>query len=189
MKSLRRDAKETALCGAVVLAVWYATQLAGFGSAIIQTTAAVPVEDQRVALAAADAARAGTSQTAAVSIPAVVIPPVVSADVADIATPEAATAIDPVAAIDAMVAANTAPAMDEPIVMASLPDPSSIPAPELSPVEVAIANPAEPAPDDIKPAVSAIEILRRMPGRGRLHRPLLVGALSTDPQARHRQDA
>ena len=158
MKNLRRDTKETALCAAVVLAVWYATQLAGFGSAIVQTTAAVPVEDQRVALVTADAARAGTLQTAAVSIPAVVIPPVVSADVADIATPEAATAIDPVAAIDAMVAANTAPAMDEPIVMASLPDPSSIPAPKLPPVELAIANPAEPAPDDIKPAVSAIEI-------------------------------
>ena len=54
MINLRRNAKETAVCGTVVLAVWYATQLSGLGSAILQTTAALPVQEPRAAVVSAD---------------------------------------------------------------------------------------------------------------------------------------
>jgi hypothetical protein len=153
MISLRRDAKETALCGAVILAVWYAAQLGGFASAIIQTTAAVPVQEPRAALlAAAGTERGAIPQTTAV-IPAVVDAPIVSAEVTDVAEPEIKTATDTAPVTD------TATAPDATIVMASLPDPSSIPEPEVPLVEVAIANPSDTAPDDVKPAATAIEIL------------------------------
>ena len=159
MKSLRRDAKDTALCGMVILAVWYATQLGGFGSAILLTTAAVPVQETHAALPDAVAERIDLPRTTAISIPAIVSAPVVGADVADSAEPETVASTDPVAPMDAMVAADSVTVVDELIVVAALPDPSSVPAPELPAVEVAIANPSDPVPDDVKPAVSAIDVL------------------------------
>ena len=44
--SSRQSAKETALCGTVVLAVWFSAWLSGFGSAVVETTAAIPVEQR-----------------------------------------------------------------------------------------------------------------------------------------------
>ena len=55
--STGQSAKETALCGTVVLAVWFSAWLAGFGSAVVQTTAALPVEQRSAALLPADAER------------------------------------------------------------------------------------------------------------------------------------
>ncbi|HEV7601808.1 MAG TPA: peptidase M15 [Bradyrhizobium sp.] len=147
--SPRQSAKETALCGAVVLAVWASAWLAGFGSAVVQTTAAIPVEHQRAALPAADTERADTAQLAAMG----------NATVANIdvtpAEPETAMATTIIAAPDEP---NTA-APDEPsMVVAALPDSSQVPATELPLVQVASADPSDPAPNDIKKAVELIEI-------------------------------
>ncbi len=151
MISLRRDAKETALCGAVVVAVWYATQLGGFASAIVQTTAAVPVQEPRAALVTESAESIAFSQTSAVSFP-----PVMSLELTDVAAPTTDSAA---ATADVATEADTVAAVDQPIVVASLPNPSSIPATDMAVEQVATANPSDPALDDVKPAVSAIEIL------------------------------
>jgi hypothetical protein len=138
--SPRRFAKVAALCGTVVLAVWFGVRLAGFGSAVVETTGAVPVEDRRAALLTADAERADTAT-------AICNATVVNADVAPATEPETGMASDATAT------------QDEPklIVEAALSSP--IPAPELPPIQVATANPSDPALDDVKRAVGAIEIL------------------------------
>jgi hypothetical protein len=147
----RQSAKETALCGAVVLAVWYSAWLAGFGSAVVQTTAAVPVEHQRAALLTADAERADAPQPAAMGNATVA-----NIDVTPAAEPETAMAAGAMTAPDEP---NTA-VPDEPlIVVAALPDSSQIPAPELPLVQVATANPSDPAPADVKQVAARIEIL------------------------------
>jgi hypothetical protein len=147
---LLRFAKVAALCGTVVFAVWSGVWLAGFGSAVVQTTAAIPVEHRRAALPAADTERADTPQLAAMG----------NATVANIdvtpAEPETAMATTIIAAPDEP---NTA-APDEPLmVVAALPDSSQVPAPELPLVQVASADPSDPAPADVKQVVRRIEIL------------------------------
>ena len=147
-----QSAKETALCGAVVLAVWYSAWLAGFGSAIVETTAAVPVEHRSAALLTADTERADTPQPAAMGNATVA-----NIDVTPAAEPETAMAADTMAAPDEP---NTAAAPDEPLIVeAALPDSSQIPAPELPLVQVASADPSDPVPADVKKAVRRIEIL------------------------------
>src|ERR1700716_3417454 len=148
--SKRQSAKETALCGTVVLAVWYSAWLAGFGSAVVQTTAAIPVEHPRAALLTVDTERADAPQLAATG----------NASVANIdgtpAEPETAMATTILAAPDEP---NTA-APDEPLmVVAALPDSSQVPAPELPLVQVASTDPSDPAPADVKQVVRRIEIL------------------------------
>ena len=66
--SPRRFAKvAAALCGTVVLAGWVVAWLAGFGSAGIENTGAVPVEDHRAPSSlTADAGLADASQAAAI---------------------------------------------------------------------------------------------------------------------------
>jgi hypothetical protein len=148
--SSRQSAKETALCGAVVLAVWYSAWLAGFGSAVVQTTAAIPVEHQRAALLTVDTERADTPQLAAMG----------NAIVANIdvtpAEPETAMATATIAAPDEP---NTAAPDEALMVVAALPDSSQVPAPELPLVQVASADPSDPAPADVKQVVRRIEIL------------------------------
>ena len=147
-----QSAKETALCGAVVLAVWYSAWLAGFGSAIVETTAAVPVEHRRVALLTSDTERADTPRPTAMGNATVA-----SIDVTTAAEPETATAASTIAAPDEPTAAS---APDEPlIVVAALPDSSQIPAPEVPLVQVASADPSDPAPAEVKQVVRRIEIL------------------------------
>src|SRR5450432_1862411 len=92
--SPRQSAKETALCGAVVLAVWFSAWLAGFGSAVVQTTAALPVEDRRTALLIADAERAGVPRPTAIYNATVVN------DMAPATEPETGIATDTTAAPD-----------------------------------------------------------------------------------------
>ncbi len=138
-----------ALCGTVVLAGWVVAWLAGFGSAGIEITAAVPIEDRRAPSLAADAAPADAPQATAISNVAIA-----SADVATAAESVTQAAID-----------TTAPS-DEPqsIVMAALPDPSqmlppeTLP-PETTPVQVATASTPDPVPNDAKEAVNSVEIL------------------------------
>jgi hypothetical protein len=132
-----------ALCGTVVLAGWIVTWLAGFGSAGIENTGAVPVEDRAASLTA-NAELAGPPQATTMSNTAVAI--------TDVAT----------AAESVMTTATyTKAASDEPesIVEAALPDPSQTLPADLPREQVATANPSDAAPNDVKEAVSSIEIL------------------------------
>jgi hypothetical protein len=137
--SSRQSAKETALCGTVVLAVWFSAWLAGFGSAVVETTAAIPVEHQRAALLAAEAPRADAPQPAAICSATAL-----NADVAPSAEPQTA-----------MAAAPDAPKL---FVEAAPTDSSPAPAPELPPVQLASADPSDPMPIDVRKPVALIEI-------------------------------
>jgi hypothetical protein len=147
--SVGQSAKETALCGAVILAVWYSAWLAGFGSAVVQTTAAIPVEHRSAPLLTADAERADAPQPAAMGNATVAN---IDATVANIdvtpAEPETATATDTTAAKDE----------SKLIVEAALPDSPPLPAAELPLVQVASADPSDPLPVEVKKAVALIEI-------------------------------
>jgi hypothetical protein len=138
-----QSAKETALCGTVVLAVWFSAWLAGFGSALVETTAAVPVEHRRVALLTADAELADMPKPAAIGNATAI-----NVDVAPAAEPEPT------------VAAGTTPAPVQPklFVEAAPTDSSPLPAAEPPLVQVANADPSDPMPTDVKPAVALIEI-------------------------------
>jgi hypothetical protein len=139
--STRQSAKETALCGAVVLAVWFSAWLAGFGSAVVETTAALPVEHRNEASLTADTERAGTPQPAAICSAAVV-----NADAAPAIEPETGTATGAIAA------------PDQPKLFVEAAPTDSSPAPEQPLVQMASANSSDPLPIDVKPAVGLIEI-------------------------------
>jgi hypothetical protein len=115
----RRSATVAALCRTIVLAGWIVAWLAGFGSACIENTGAVPIEDRAASLTAnaelADAPQATAMGNAAVA----------NTDVATAA--ESATGM----ATGKMVASYE----PESIVEAALPDPSQMPA-DLPPVQV-----------------------------------------------------
>jgi hypothetical protein len=141
--NLRRFTKVApAFCGTVVLAGWIVAWLAGFGSASSDNTRAVPIENRAASLAA-NAELADKPQAIPMGNPVIA-----SADVA--AAVESVTAM----------AADTTAASDEPesIVVAALPDPSQMLPPETPPVQVATANPSDLVPNDVKDAVSRIEI-------------------------------
>src|SRR5258708_6798490 len=93
--STRQSAKETALCGAVVLAVWFSAWLSGFGSAVVETTAALPVEHRGAALLTANVERADSPQPAAICRATVV-----NADAAPAVEPETGMATAAIAAPD-----------------------------------------------------------------------------------------
>jgi hypothetical protein len=137
--SLLRFAKVAALCGTIVLAAWCGGRL-GVRPALVETTAAVPVEHQSAALLTADAERADAPQPAAMGNATVA-----NVDAAPAAEPEPAMATDTTAA-------------DAPIVEAALSDSSPIPAAELPLVQVATASASDPLPIDVKKAVELIEI-------------------------------
>jgi hypothetical protein len=141
--SSRQSAKETALCGAVVLAVWFSAWLAGFGQAVVQTTAALPPEGRRAVSFTADAERAAIPQPPAISNATVV-----NVDVALATEPETATMRD-------IAAAPDAPKL---FVDAAPTDSSPAPASEQPLVQLASANPSDPLPIDAKPRVALIEI-------------------------------
>jgi len=132
-----------ALCGTVVLAGWIVAWLAGFGSAGIENTGAVPVE-VRAASLTANAELASPPQATTMSNTAVAI-----TDVATVAESVMATAT------------YTKAASDEPesIIEAALPDQSQTQPADLPREQVATANPSDAAPNDVKEAVSSIEIL------------------------------
>jgi len=132
-----------AFCGTVVLAGWVVAWLAGFGSAGIENAGAVPIEDRAASLTA-DAGLADTPQATAMGNAAVA-----NADVATAA--ESVTGM----ATGKMVASYE----PESIVEAALPDPSQMLPADLPPVQVATANPSDAVPNDVKEAVSSIEIL------------------------------
>jgi hypothetical protein len=141
----RRSAKVAAvLCGAIVLAVWVVAWLAGFGSAGIENAGAVPIEEHRAPSLTAGVELADASQTTPMGNAAV-------------ANADAATAAESVTE----TATDTTPVSDEPesIVEATLPDSSQMLPPESPPVQVATASTPDPVHEDLKEAVSSIEIL------------------------------
>jgi len=133
-----------ALCGTVVLAGWIVAWLAGFGSAGIENTGAVPIEDRAASLTA-NAELAGPPQATTIGNTAV-------ANTDDVATAaESVTGM----ATGKMVASYE----PESIVEAALPDPSQMLPADQPPVQVATANPSDAVPNDVREAVSSIEIL------------------------------
>ena len=141
--SSMQSAKETALCGAVVLAVWFSAWLSGFGSAVVETTAALPVEHRSAALLTVDAERADPPQPAAICTSTIV-----NADVAPAAEPQTAIAADTPAAPDAAEIVRRGRA--DRFVTAS--------GSRIAAVQMASADPSDPMPIDVKPAVALIEI-------------------------------
>jgi hypothetical protein len=144
MMNPRRSAKVAAvLCGAIVLAGWVVAWIAGFGSASIENASAVPIEERRAPSLTAGVELADASQTTTLGNAA-------------IANTDVATAAEPVTE----TATDTTPVSDEPksIVEAALPDSSQMPPPESPPVQVATARMPDPVHDDLKEAVSSIEI-------------------------------
>jgi hypothetical protein len=144
--SPQRFAKVAVMCGTVVLAAWCGGRL-GVGPALVETTAAVPVEVRPAALLTADTERADTARPMG-NLTAV------NADVAPVAEPETAMATDTTAAPDT-TAAQDAPVS---IVEAALPDSPPLPAPEPPLVQVASADPSDPMPIEVMKAVALIEI-------------------------------
>src|SRR6476660_8361056 len=169
--NLRRFTKVApAFCGTVVLAGWIVAWLAGFGSASTDNTRAVPIENRAASLAG-NAELADKPQAIPMGTPVIA-----SADVAAAVESVTAMAADTTAASDEpesivvaalpdpsqvpAMATDTTAASDKPesIVVAALPDPSQMLPPETPPVQVATANPSDLVPNDVKDAVSRIEI-------------------------------
>jgi hypothetical protein len=139
--SSRQSAKETALLGTVVLAVWFSAWLAGFGSAVVETTAAIPVEHQRATLLTAEAQRTDAPPPAAIYSATAL-----NADVALAAEPQTAMAVD----------ATAVP--DTPKLFVEAAPTDSSPTHELPLVQVASADPSDPMPIEVKKPVALIEI-------------------------------
>ena len=140
----RRFARAAAAsCGTVVFAGWIVAWLAGFGSAGINNTGGVPIENRAASLTA-NAKLADEPQA-------------IPMGNAVIANADVATTVEQVTG----TATDTTAASDEPdsIVEAALPDPSQMPPADLPPVQVATANPSDLVPNDVKDAVSGVEIL------------------------------
>src|ERR1700726_4288466 len=147
MNPRRFVAVAAALCGTVILAGWVVAWLAGFGSAGIENTGTVPIEDRRTPSLIADAELADASQATAMGNAAnadVSIEdrrtPSLTAD-AELADAPQATAMGNAAVAKANVATaaesvtgtatDTTAASNEPasIVEATLPDSSRTPPP------------------------------------------------------------
>ncbi len=131
-----------AFCGTVVLAGWIVAWLAGFGLAGTEDTRALPIENRAASLAA-NAEIADEPQAIAVGNPVIAGADVATAveSVTGMATPKPAASDEP-----------------ESIVVAALPDPPQVLPADLPPVQVAPANPSDLVPNDVKDAVSRIEI-------------------------------
>ena len=144
----RRFATGAAACGTLVLAGWVIAWLAGFGSANIENTGAVPIEDRRAASLAADVEFADAPQTIAMSNAAVVKVDLAKADVAMAVESVTGTASDTTAVSDEQ----------ELIIWAALPNSPQV-LPQSPPVQMATASTPDPVPNDAKEATSSIEIL------------------------------
>src|SRR6266436_51805 len=95
MNARRFATVAAASCGSLVFAGWVVASVAGFGSAGIEITAAVPIEDRRAPSLTADAELAGAPQATAMGNAAVA-----NADVAAAAESVTGTATNTPAASD-----------------------------------------------------------------------------------------
>jgi hypothetical protein len=140
--SLLRFAKVAAMCGTVALAAWCGDRF-GARPALVETTAALPVEQRSAALLTAATERADAPQPAAICSATAV-----NADVAPAAEPESAVAIEPTAAPD-----------QPKLFVEAAPTDSSPPLAAESPlVQLASADPSDPMPIEVKKAIALIEI-------------------------------
>jgi hypothetical protein len=159
-----------AFCGTVVLAGWIVAWLAGFGSASTENTRAELIENRAASLAA-NAELADKPQAIPMGNPVIASADVAAAveSVTGMATDTTAASDEPESIVEAALpdpsqvpamATDTTAASDKPesIVVAALPDPSQMLPPETPPVQVATANPSDLVPNDVKDAVSRIEI-------------------------------
>ena len=137
-----------ALCGTVVLAAWVVAWPSHFGSAGIENAGAMPIEDRRAPSPTADAQLAATPPAPEMGNAAVANAAIVNADVPPTTELVRETATDNMAAW----------AEPESIVEVASPDSSQILLPESWPVQVAALSTSDPVTDDVKGAVSSIEI-------------------------------
>ncbi|WP_409334789.1 peptidase M15 [Bradyrhizobium neotropicale] len=135
-----------ALCGTIVLAGWVVASLGGLGSASIEHSGALPIEDHPAPSLSTNAEPADAPQAAAAESATIVA----SADVA--------AAVESVKGIVADAPAASVEA--EPIVEAAPPDSSPTLPAETPPMQVATANTPDPVlNDDGTEAANRIEIL------------------------------
>ena len=162
-----------ALCGTVVLAAWVVAWTSGFGSSGIDNPGTTPIEDRRAPSPIADASVADAPTADAVSADdqlagAPPAPETGSAAVANAADVNAAVVNAAVVNADVPTTTesfketateNTA-ASDEPelIVVAASPNSSEMQLSESWPVQMAAVSTSDPAPNDVKEAVSAIQV-------------------------------
>src|SRR4051794_24172780 len=144
--SPQRFAKVAVMCGTVVVAAWCGGRL-GVGPALVETTAAVPVEVRPAALLTAEPEPADTARPMGNLT-------IINADVAAVAEPETAMAADAPVATDAPVAKDESKL----IVEAELSDSSPLPEAEMPLVQMASADPSDLLPIEVKRAVALIEI-------------------------------
>jgi hypothetical protein len=145
MKPQRFATVAPTFCGTVVLAGWIVAWLGGFGLCGTEDTRALSIENRAASLAA-NAEIADEQQAIVMGSP-------------NIASADVDTAVESVTGM----ASPEPAASDEPesIVVATLPDPSQVLPADLPPVQLARAPPANPSdlvPNDVKDAVSHIEI-------------------------------
>ena len=136
-----------ALCGTVVLAAWVVAWPSHFGSAGIENAGAMPIEDRRAPSPIADAQLTAAPPAPEMGNAAVANAAIVNADVPPTTELVRETATDNMAAW----------AEPESIVEVASPDSSQI-LPESWPVQVAALSTSDPVTDDVKGAVSSIEI-------------------------------
>ncbi len=151
-----RFIKVAALCGTVVLAVWFGARLSGPDSVVVDSTAAVPFGRIAAAHTAdTELADAAQSSMAAVNddVTTAVEPQTGMTAAVEI---ETATAAEPAVEVTTGIAA----ALDQPklFVERAVSDSSQLPAPELPRVQMASANSSDPLPVDIREPAGAIEI-------------------------------
>ena len=154
----------------VILATGVVGLLAAFGPAEIQNTGAAPRKDISAPSLSTEQELAGAPQPSSTLNDHL--------DQTDLAMADLALAG---AVADASIAGNK----PEPVVESASTDSPDVPPTEPAPVQVAMANPSDFEPGDAGKAVSSIEDLRRVRGRGHLRRSISVGALSTDAQGGH----
>ena len=157
-----------ALCGTVVLAAWVVAWTSGFGSSGIDNPGTTPIEDRRAPSPIADASVADAVSADDQLAGAPPAPETGSAAVANAADVNAAVVNAAVVNADVPTTTksfketateNTA-ASDEPesIVVAASTDPSQMLPSESWPVQVATVSTPDPASNDVKAAVSSLEI-------------------------------
>jgi hypothetical protein len=139
----RRTVQLAALCGTLVLTVSFAARLGDFGSSIVETTAAVPLDHPPAAIITAEAERNAA-------------PPVSAMGTAVLDSIDVATAAEP----EAVMTADSVAVLDEPVIVeASLHELSVMPEPESTPVEAAPAGTSDAVPENVRKTTDTTEIL------------------------------
>lgn len=144
MKSPRRLAVWTTLCGTVVLTGWGAAGLAGFGSRGIENAAA-PIEDSPATSATAKSAIAKSAIVKYVDEPKAAAP---VEDAGSIVVK------DSVPVEDSVLVEEIVSAPDMASGAAALPDPGPMPPPAAPPMQLASLGTPDPVQNAAKPAVS-----------------------------------